>query len=92
MADVDASLVQQILDIPKRKRKPDVEHHCQADDIWRCLEIGERLGLVMLQRYDRSEDGPCRFLSDGVDGSTPTASHCAMLVLFGTNSGKEPST
>jgi hypothetical protein len=31
-------------------------------------------------------------LSDGVDGSTRTASHCAMLVLFETNSGKEPST
>ena len=30
--------------------------------------------------------------SDGVDGSTRTASRCAILVLFETNSGKEPST
>ena len=31
-------------------------------------------------------------LSDGVDGSTRTASQCAMLVLFATNREKEPST
>jgi hypothetical protein len=38
MADVDATLVQQILDIPKRKREADVHHHGQADDLRARLE------------------------------------------------------
>ena len=33
MAHVDAALVQKILDIPQRKREPDVEHHCQENDL-----------------------------------------------------------
>jgi hypothetical protein len=46
VADIDPSLVQQILDIAERKRKPDVEHHRQADDFGRGLEVFEwaRLG------------------------------------------------
>ncbi len=39
MADIDASLVQQIFDIPQGKRKPDVQHHRQADDLWTGFEI-----------------------------------------------------
>lgn len=41
MADIDAPLMQKIFDIAKRKRKPDVEHHRQADDI--------RAGLAVLE-------------------------------------------
>jgi hypothetical protein len=33
MADVDAALMQEILDIPKRKRKSNAHHHRQADDL-----------------------------------------------------------
>ncbi len=33
MAHVDASLVQQIFDIPKREREADVQHHRKADDL-----------------------------------------------------------
>ena len=33
VADVDASLEQQVLDIPKREREADVHHHHQADDL-----------------------------------------------------------
>jgi len=33
VADVDTTLMQQILDIPKRERKPDEEHHNEADDL-----------------------------------------------------------
>jgi len=32
MADVDASFVQQVLDIAERQGKPDVHHNRQADD------------------------------------------------------------
>lgn len=33
MTDVDAPLVQQVLDIPMRQRKPDVQHDRQKDDL-----------------------------------------------------------
>ncbi len=42
MAHIDASLVQQIFDITKRKRKPDVQHHRQADDLGTGFEVFER--------------------------------------------------
>ncbi len=39
---VDASLVQQIFDVPKRERETDVQHHCKADDIGTGFEVLER--------------------------------------------------
>ena len=39
MADIDAAFVQQIFHISKRKRKPDVHHHRQADDLRARLEV-----------------------------------------------------
>jgi hypothetical protein len=42
MADIDAPFVQEILDIPERKREPDVEHHRQADHFGTGFEIAER--------------------------------------------------
>jgi hypothetical protein len=33
VADFDASLVQQNLDIPQGARKPDVQHICQSNDL-----------------------------------------------------------
>ncbi|MDA1154854.1 MAG: hypothetical protein O2873_08895 [Proteobacteria bacterium] len=41
MADLDAALVQKILDIPERQRKPDIQHHRQADDFGAGLEVLE---------------------------------------------------
>jgi hypothetical protein len=31
VADIDASLEQQIFDLPQRERIPEVHHHCEAD-------------------------------------------------------------
>lgn len=42
MANVDAALVEQILDIPKRQREANVEHHRQADDLGAGLEVLKR--------------------------------------------------
>jgi hypothetical protein len=39
--DLDAALVQQVLDIPQRQRIPDVHHHRQADDLGLRLEVAE---------------------------------------------------
>jgi hypothetical protein len=41
MADIDAALMQQILDVAKGKRKPDVHHHSKVDDLQRCFEVTE---------------------------------------------------
>ena len=42
MADLDAAFMQKILDVSKRQREPDVEHHRQADDLGACLEVTKR--------------------------------------------------
>jgi hypothetical protein len=48
MADLDAALVQQILDVPQREREPDVHHNRQADDFGRRLEVLEGAGFAHL--------------------------------------------
>ena len=45
MADIDATFMQQILDIGKGKWKPDVHRHCQADDLRRRFEVTEWAGF-----------------------------------------------
>ncbi len=49
VTDIDASLVQQVFDIPQGKRKPDVQHHRQADDLGTGFEILERGRFVHSQ-------------------------------------------
>jgi hypothetical protein len=46
VADLDAALVQHVLDVPQRERKPDVEHHREADDLRARLEVPERVVLL----------------------------------------------
>ena len=48
MADIDATLMQKILDVPKRQRKPDVEHDSQTNDLTARFEIAKwiRFGHV----------------------------------------------
>lgn len=41
VADIDAALVQKILDISERLREPDIEHHGKADDLRAGLEVAE---------------------------------------------------
>ena len=43
MAYVDPALVQQILDVSKRKREAHVHHDRQADDLLARLEVLERI-------------------------------------------------
>ena len=42
MTDVDAAFVQHILDIPQRQRVSNIQHHGQADDVRRRLDLPER--------------------------------------------------
>ena len=41
VADVDTTLVEQILDIPERQWEPHIEHHCEADDLGARFEVLE---------------------------------------------------
>src|SRR5665811_556252 len=41
VADIDPPLVEQILDLPQRKRIADVHHHHEADHLGRRVEITE---------------------------------------------------
>src|SRR5271165_549307 len=43
VADVDPALGQQILDVAQRQRVSHVHHHDQTDDLWRAVEISERV-------------------------------------------------
>jgi hypothetical protein len=43
VADVDPTLSQQILHVAKRQRVSHVHHHDQTDDLWRAVEISERI-------------------------------------------------
>jgi hypothetical protein len=45
VADLDAALVQQVLDVPQREREADVQHNRQADDLGGRLEPLEEAGL-----------------------------------------------
>ena len=42
VADIDATFMQQILNIAKGKWKPDIHHYRQADDLRRRFEIPKR--------------------------------------------------
>src|SRR6056297_9733 len=46
MADVDAALMEQILDVPERQREPYVKHHGQADNLRARLEVAERAAFL----------------------------------------------
>ncbi len=84
--------MQQIFHVAQRQREPDIEHHRQANDFGTGFEVAK---WIRFCHPTRLQNRPARLklvLSDGVDGSTRTASHCAMLVLFATNRWKEPST
>ena len=50
MRYVDAAFVEQIFDIPERKRKADVHHHRKADDLGRSFDVPK--GLRIRKRYD----------------------------------------
>jgi hypothetical protein len=43
VADIDAPIKQQILDLAQRKRISNIHHHCQADDFGGAIEITERI-------------------------------------------------
>ena len=50
VADLDPAFVQQVFDIAQRQREPEIKHHCQADDLWTCLEVAKGGALCHIRR------------------------------------------
>jgi hypothetical protein len=57
VADLDAALMQKILDVPKREREPDELHHRHADDFRRRLEVLEGVEFGHLKTLLRPRHG-----------------------------------
>jgi len=70
MADVYASFVKQVLDVPQRKRKPDIHHHCQADDFRAGFEVFERVAFFHGSRVEARSVGLKSGCSDTADTSS----------------------
>jgi hypothetical protein len=64
VADLDAALEQQVLDLAKRQRVPNLHHHRQADHLRRTVEIAE--GIVHPPRLSAGRAGLKGFCSDNV--------------------------
>jgi Oxidoreductase molybdopterin binding domain len=70
VADVDAALGQQILDVAQRQRVSHVHHHDQTDNLWRAVEISERIAHALRLTQpgqpricpDTTHGGPARLL------------------------------
>jgi hypothetical protein len=45
MADVDAALMQQVLDVSERKGKANVQHYRQANDLRAAVKVLERVAF-----------------------------------------------
>ena len=55
MAGIDASFLQQVLDIPQRHRNTDVQHRCKADNPGAGFEISAGAALCYPKQL---ADGP----------------------------------
>ena len=58
VADVDASLKQQIFDLPQRERITDVHHHREANNVGRTVETAEGILHSRRLRIAKSELKP----------------------------------
>ena len=66
MADLDTALMQQIFYVPKRKWKPDVQHHCQTNDFRARFEIAKGIAFLHPQKLG---DHPVRIKSVSSDNA-----------------------
>ena len=73
LADLDPSLVQQILGVAQRQREADAEHHRQADDLWACLDATEGRAI-----YHPAKLGLCRIGLNGFSADSAIAPSCLL--------------
>jgi len=88
MTDIDAAFVQQIFDVPERKREPNIHHNRQADDVGRRLEVLEWVTFfhpatlsVPLAHFNQvSADSAPDVIRDAFAGRQPTGLTSEWLV------------
>jgi glutathione synthase/RimK-type ligase-like ATP-grasp enzyme len=73
VADIDATLEQQVLDLAQRKRISDTHHHRQADDLGRTIEIAEWISRPTTLRTDPTPLKP--ICSDTAHDRAPIEKH-----------------
>jgi hypothetical protein len=71
VAYVDAALVQQVLDISKRKRESDIHYHSQANDFWTTMEVLERVAFCHCKTLRNLPIRLNRIPSDNAFGRIP---------------------
>ena len=52
MTDVDPALMEKVFDISERKRKPDIHHNCQTNNLRRGFEVAERVRIAHPARLE----------------------------------------
>ena len=50
VADLNAALVEQVIDVPQGARKAKIQHHGETDHLGRRYEVAERTVLRVIQR------------------------------------------
>jgi hypothetical protein len=70
MRDVDATLMQQILDITEPKRVAHIHHHREADNLGRGFEISKRARAYRMPTYPKAPFPESWFSSDTALDST----------------------
>ena len=64
MADIDTALVQNILNIAKRKREPNIHHDGQMGDLWARLKVAKGAAFYHLTTLIARPARLNRFYSD----------------------------
>ena len=71
MTDFDPAFVQQVFDIPERKRKTNVEHHSEADDLGAGFKVAKGRAFCHSRRLGRCAARLKRVLSDSALSTDP---------------------
>lgn len=86
MADVDTAFLQKLLNIAQRKRKPNLQHHGQADDLGLRLELWD---VGTLCHPEKRDGFPARlnlFWSDRADHKKNANASASTLSMLKTTS------
>lgn len=86
MADLDAALLQEILDVAQGQREPDIHHDCQADDFRAGLELAKGAAFCHVRRLSDRQPPRKNFALTVPPGrlgrSPPIGSATAMCVTL----------
>ncbi len=82
VANVDATLMEQIFDVPKRKREAHVKHYHLADDFWARLKVAE-WGAFCYPGMLRNRPARLKLLSSDKAVMTVGASPRCIMVFAG---------